>query len=197
MPPKAPSRQRPAAAAAGNSTAHLQHASNTSQNASHTANITRTLAGSIGDDVTRTSSSISAEFAPARFPPTGQSRPAVQRLDSLSRRGGLSAGSVPSVPAASGIKHKPKATVVRRSQQERDQAEREEQQRIAAKSTTAWAAQNASQDAGMGRGRGWARGRGQTGARAGLRSNAMRPPARFGEGMASGPFGAGSVLSST
>lgn len=126
----------------------------------------------------------------------GQSRQGVTRLDTLAKRGGSAAAAKP-------LKIQPKA-VGRRSLLEREEAEREEQRRLDTRTTTAADASGSSSNRGLsghGRGdsfraRGWQRGGGWFGGRGGTRSGyAMPLPERVGEGMASGPFGAGSVLS--
>lgn len=118
----------------------------------------------------------------------------VTRLESLSRRGGAAAPAPAKV-----LRIKPKAPV-RRSLQERQQAEREEQKRIEARTAATNAAEGSSRG-GHADGRGgfrssaW-RGRGSTGDRGGMRGGHMTGPSqRVGEGMASGPFGAGSMMS--
>ncbi|KAI9793902.1 MAG: hypothetical protein M1816_007154 [Peltula sp. TS41687] len=131
--------------------------------------------------------------------PSGQARHAggVARLDTLARRGSSS-------PAPNSLKIKPKATVNRRSAQEREEAEREEQRRQEARNAAAANASGSGSNAGPSgegkggffRGRGWQRG-GRGGGWFGGRGGgyAMPYPERFGEGVASGPFGAGSIQS--
>lgn len=127
---------------------------------------------------------------------SAQPRQGVTRLDTLGRRGGSS-------PTPQALKIKPKATASRRSVQEREEAEREEQRRLEARNIAAANASGSSSHiplsgdgrGGFFRGRGYQRGRGWFGGRGGVRGGyAMPYPERIGEGVASGPFGAGSVL---
>lgn len=116
---------------------------------------------------------------PSHAEPSSAVASPVVRLDSLSKRG---RGSAP-------LKVKPKATV-RRSLLEREQAEQEERSRLAAQNAAAHSPAGRGQ-----RGKRWTRAPGMFGTRGGTaRSYAMPPSERQGIGMASGPFGAGSIV---
>ena len=120
---------------------------------------------------------------PTDQPPTGAASGGrssqTSPLDSLSRRGGR--GSTP-------LKVKPKVPP-QRSRLDLQPAAGLEQVAL----PTGPSSVNAPRGAHLGKGD-----RGFSGGRGGLsRSYAMPPPLRTGEGMASGPFGAGSVITST
>ncbi|KAI9885792.1 MAG: hypothetical protein M1823_002421 [Watsoniomyces obsoletus] len=108
----------------------------------------------------------------------------VVRLDSLSKRG---RGAAP-------LKVKPKATA-RRSLLEREQAEQEERSRLAAQNAAASQAGRGLPPGRGQRGGRWTRAPGIFGSRGGpSRGYAIPAAERQGLGMASGPFGAGSII---
>ncbi|KAI9801573.1 MAG: hypothetical protein M1825_003252 [Sarcosagium campestre] len=117
-------------------------------------------------------------------------RPPVTRLSSLSSRSADFSSGMPGIPAKP-MRHKPKAPI-RRSQQEREQAEIEEQRRLAGRSTPHEAPARPrggfSGPRGGNRGGSFVRGRGGG---LGLANTSISRPS---EVRASGPFGAGTSL---
>lgn len=115
-----------------------------------------------------------------------------KRLASLAQGRGGGTGSARGATASQSLRYKPK-TQSRRSAQEREKLEQEERDRQAARNAQDAASAGRGGPSNM-RGR-WNRGRGPIAGRGSgiYRGYAMDPPERIGPGMASGPFGAGSI----
>ncbi|KAI9840319.1 MAG: hypothetical protein M1837_001766 [Sclerophora amabilis] len=141
----------------------------------------------------------SSSMGPPENPSASAPGSSVTRLNSLSRRNVENTTRGRGASSSKPLKFKPKAPI-RRSKEERDRAEREEQERLAARNAGFYPAEAGAGDGfldGRGDFRGSAsRGRGVFGGqergRGGFGAARM---GRTGEGMASGPFGSGSVYS--
>ncbi|KAI9754901.1 MAG: hypothetical protein M4579_004501 [Chaenotheca gracillima] len=131
-------------------------------------------------------------------PSSSTPNPSVRRLNTLSRGGADQGSPGPARGSSKPLKFKPKAPI-RRSREEIEKAEREEQQRIAERNAGYYTEQQGGGTQGRGGFRGdfrGGRGRGSSrGAERGRGGIADPRSNLTGRGAASGPFGSGSVFS--